>query len=125
MRVTNRSLISFSTFQSTSTMTSTPNPTTTFPNRKDSQVLTTKPFGFGKVVGGTMALAVLTILGAYIFGGFEGIGTAGAAALILGVTTSYALGVGLMVAVFYSSRFYDESVQNVALDEFKDRHGDL
>ena len=58
-----------------------------------------------KIIGGTAALAVLTVVGTYVFGGFEGLGAGGVIALILGVTLSYALGVGLMVAIFHSSRF--------------------
>ena len=72
-----------------------------------------------------MVLAVLTIVATYIFGGFTGLSTGGVMALILGVTFSYALGVGLMVAVFHSSRFYDESAHNAALEQFKDRSEDL
>lgn len=79
---------------------------------------------FPKVAAGTALLAVLTILGAYAFGGFEGLTSGGVIALILGVTLSYALGVGLMVAVFHSSRFYDDSAHNAALDQFKDRQKD-
>ena len=79
---------------------------------------------FPKVAAGTVLLAVLTILGTYIFGGFEGLSSGGVFALILGVTLSYALGVGLMVAVFHSSRFYDDSAHTAALDQFKDRQKD-
>jgi hypothetical protein len=78
-----------------------------------------------KIIGGTVALALLTVLGTYIFGGFHGLSLGGVMALILGVTMSYALGVGLMVAVFYSSRFYDEGAHQAALDHFKDRPKDL
>ncbi|WP_119271407.1 hypothetical protein [Taklimakanibacter deserti] len=79
----------------------------------------------GKIIGGTAALAVLTVMGTYIFGGFNGLSAGGAMALILGVTLSYALGVGLMVAIFHSNRFYDESAHHAALDHFKDRHKDI
>ena len=72
-----------------------------------------------------MLLAALTIIATYVFGGFTGLSAGGAMALILGVTFSYALGVGLMVAVFHSSRFYDESAHNAALEHFKDRREDL
>lgn len=77
-----------------------------------------------KIIGGTAALAVLTVVGTYIFGGFEGLSTGGVMALILGVTLSYALGVGLMVAIFHSSRYYDESAHHAALDHFEDRQKD-
>ena len=78
-----------------------------------------------KIIGGTLLLAVLTIIGTYVFGGFTGLSAGGVMALILGVTLSYAVGVGLMVAVFHSSHFYDDSVHNAALDHFKDRHKDV
>jgi hypothetical protein len=78
-----------------------------------------------RVIGGTSLLAVLTILGTYVFGGFSGLSAGGVMALILGVTLSYALGVGLMVAIFHSSRFYDEAAHHAALDHFKDRREDL
>lgn len=77
--------------------------------------------GLARIIAGTLLLDVLTIAGTYVFGGFTGLSAGGVVALILGVTFSYALGVGLMVAVFYSSRFYDESAHEAALDHFKDR----
>ncbi|MGE0006872.1 MAG: hypothetical protein AB7S92_14920 [Parvibaculaceae bacterium] len=78
-------------------------------------------FGIPKIIGGTVLLAFLTVIGTYVFGGFDGLSAGGVMALILGVTFSYALGVGLMVAVFYSSRFYDDSAHEAALDHFSDR----
>lgn len=77
--------------------------------------------GLSKIIGGTVLLAVLTVAGTYIFGGFDGLSTGGVFALILGVIFSYALGVGLMVAIFHSSRYYDDSAHNAAQDHFKDR----
>ena len=50
------------------------------------------------------AIDVLTILATWLLGGFAGLSAAGAGALIVGVTASFALGIGLMVAVFHSSR---------------------
>lgn len=81
--------------------------------------------GLPKIVAGTVLLAALTVLGTYIFGGFEGLSSGGVMALILGVTLSYALGVGLMAAIFHSSRSYDDSAHNAALDHFKDRKKDV
>jgi hypothetical protein len=76
-----------------------------------------------KNIAGTILIDLLTIAGTYAFGGFNGLSGSGAAALILGVSFSYALGVGLMVAVFHSSHFYDENGHQAALDQFKaDRH---
>jgi hypothetical protein len=83
------------------------------------------PFSLARVIAGTIALALLTIIGAYAFGGFTGLSGSGVMALILGISLSYGLGVGLMVAVFHSSRFYDESAHNAALEQFKDRREDL
>jgi hypothetical protein len=77
-----------------------------------------------KIIGGTIVLVLLTVLGTYIFGGFQGLSGGGAIALIVGVTLSFALGVGLMVAIFHSSRFYDENAHHAAQDHFKDRHRD-
>jgi len=76
-----------------------------------------------RIIAGIVLIDLLTIAGTYVFGGFNGLSGGGAAALILGVSFSYALGVGLMVAVFHSSHYYDESAHKAALDHFKaDRH---
>lgn len=72
-----------------------------------------------KIIAGTLLLAILTVAGTYVLGGFAGLSVHGVMALILGVTLSYGLGVGLMVAVFHSSRFYDDSAHDAALDHFK------
>lgn len=80
--------------------------------------------GFTKIIAGTVMLAALTVIGTYVFGGFEGLSSGGVMALILGVTLSYALGVGLMAAIFHSSRSYDDTAHNAALDHFKDRQKD-
>ena len=79
----------------------------------------------GKIIAGVVLLAILTVLGTYLFGGFDGLSAGGVMALILGVTLSYVLGVGLMGAVFYSSRFYDEDAHRAARDHFQDRQKDL
>ena len=89
------------------------------PGQSPSQAAT--PFSLATVIGGTVVLVVLTVLGTWIFGGFKGLSGGGVMALILGVSLSYGLGVGLMVVVLYSSRFYDESAHNAALEHFKDR----
>lgn len=81
--------------------------------------------GLPKIITGTVFLAALTVIGTYVFGGFEGLSSGGVMALILGVTLSYALGVGLMAAIFHSSRSYDDSAHNAALDHFKDRQKDI
>lgn len=77
-----------------------------------------------RIIAGTILIDVLTLVGTYVFGGFEGLSTGGAMALILGVTFSYALGVGLMAAIFYSSRSYDEQAHTAARDQFSDRTDD-
>lgn len=66
----------------------------------------------------TLVLSVLVLLATYILGGFEGLTGNGVAALIFGVIASFALGIGLMVAVFYSSRKYDEAAHYAAMDQF-------
>jgi len=62
-----------------------------------------------QIVLGTAAVAVLTILGAWALDAFEGLGAGGTLALIVGIVASYAVGVGLMAAVFYSSRRHDQT----------------
>jgi hypothetical protein len=76
-----------------------------------------RSLSISQVAGGAVALIVLTLLGAWIFGGFSGLGTGGTIALILGITLSVALGVGLMAATFYSSRGQDEVVYQAGRDE--------
>ena len=71
-----------------------------------------------QIVLGTAAVAALTILGAWAFGAFEGLGSGGAFALIIGIVVSYAVGVGLMAAVFYSSRRHDQAAHDAARGEF-------
>ena len=103
-------------------MASTPSrPSTLLDGREPSTDSSSSNISLGKVVAGTLLLALLTIAGTYVFGGFTGLSSGGVAALVLGVSFSYALGVGLMVAVFHSSRFYDEDAHNATLDQFKDR----
>jgi hypothetical protein len=71
------------------------------------------------IVLGTSGVALLTSLGAWAFGAFEGLGAGGALALIIGIVASYAVGVGLMAAVFYSSRRHDLAAHDAASAEFK------
>lgn len=73
-----------------------------------------------KIIAGTVALDILTLVGTWGFGGFSTMSAHGIAALIIGVTLSYALGVGLMVAVFYSSREMDDSAHHATRGQFKD-----
>ncbi len=82
------------------------------------------PLSLPKIIAGTLLLAVLTVAGTYVFGGFAGLSARGVIALIIGVTFSYALGVGLMAVLFYSSRFHDESAYKATLDRSKDRYTD-
>lgn len=72
-----------------------------------------------QIVFGAAVVALLTILGAWAFGAFEGLGSGGALALIIGIVASYAVGVGLMAAVFYSSRRHDQAAHDAASGEFK------
>jgi hypothetical protein len=73
-----------------------------------------------KIIAGTIVLDILTLLGTWLFGGFSTMSQHGVAALIIGVTLSYALGVGLMVAVFYSSREMDDTAHHATRDQFKE-----
>ena len=68
---------------------------------------------------GTVVLSALTLLATYILGGFDGLSGSGVGALIFGVIASFALGVGLMVVVFHSSRQYDDAAHYAAMDHFK------
>lgn len=73
---------------------------------------------------GTVVLSVLTLIATYLFGGFDGLSGSGAGALIFGVIASFALGVGLMVVVFHSSRQYDDAAHYAAMDHFtKEQRG--
>ena len=72
-----------------------------------------------QIVFSTACVAVLTILGAWSFGAFDGLGAGGTLALIIGVAASYAVGVGLMAAVFHSSRRHDQAAHDAARAEFK------
>lgn len=67
---------------------------------------------------GTVVLSLLTLLATYILGGFDGLSGSGVGALIFGVIASFALGVGLMVVVFHSSRQYDDAAHYAAMDHF-------
>ena len=70
-----------------------------------------------QIVLGTAAVAVLTIFGAWALGAFEGLGAGGTSALIIGIVASYAVGVGLMAAVFYSSRRHDQAAYDATRGE--------
>ncbi|WP_368744873.1 hypothetical protein [Desertibaculum subflavum] len=74
---------------------------------------------FSRIVLGTVAIAAITILGAWALDAFEGLGGGGAFALIIGIVASYAVGVGLMAAVFYSSRQHDQAAHDAARGEFR------
>jgi len=95
-------------------------PTGQQPEGKDSSGSGPARLGLLPIIAGTLLLTVATVAGAYVFGGLTGVSTKGIIALILGVTFSYALGVGLMAAIFHSSRFYDESAHKAAREQFKD-----
>lgn len=61
----------------------------------------------------------MSILGAWAFDAFEGLGAGGALALIIGIVASFAVGVGRMAAVFHSSRRHDQAVHDAASGEFR------
>jgi hypothetical protein len=73
-----------------------------------------------KVIIIVLALAVLLLGGGYALGAFEGIGWHGIGALVIGVTFSLALGVGLMALMYASSRSHDEEAHLAAKNTFRD-----
>ena len=66
------------------------------------------------------ALTLLVLAGTFAFGGFEGLSGHGIGALIAGVAVSFALGVGLMVLMYASSREHDETAHRAAKEGFED-----
>jgi hypothetical protein len=72
-----------------------------------------------KIILGTLAMVLLTIFIAWALGGFDTLGFAGGVALVLGITVSYAVGIALMAAVFYSNRGHDEAAHDAAQAHFK------
>jgi len=64
-----------------------------------------------KIILGASAITALLLICTWLVGGFAGLSGHGVAALIIGVVASMFLGIGLMVAVFASSRSgHDEAV---------------
>lgn len=67
-----------------------------------------------KILLGSLGVAVLLPLVAWALGAFVGLSGHGVATLILGTVLSMALGIGLMVAVFASSRSgHDDAIADV------------
>lgn len=89
------------------------------PVSEPSRDLFTRQSITSTTVIGTLVLSALTLLATYILGGFTGLSGSGVGALIFGVIASFALGVGLMVVVFHSSRQYDDAAHYAAMDHFK------
>jgi hypothetical protein len=75
-----------------------------------------------RIVAGAVALVVALILATWALGGFTGLSTAGDVALILGITLTIGLGIGLMALVFYSSRSERDEAVYRPVDAF-DRAG--
>jgi flagellar basal body-associated protein FliL len=73
-----------------------------------------------KIIIIVLALTVLLLGGGYAFGAFEGIGWHGVGALVVGVTLSLALGVGLMALMYASNRSHDEEAHLAAKNTFRD-----
>lgn len=68
-----------------------------------------------QIAAGTLAVIVVLIVGVAAFGGFAGLGSGGAFALVFGIAASLGLGIGLMALIFYSSRSErDEAVHFAA-----------
>ncbi|MFZ5676380.1 MAG: hypothetical protein ACOZAM_25755 [Pseudomonadota bacterium] len=78
-----------------------------------------RPVGLLRSLIWVFLLSAVTLGGAYVFGGFTGLSSRGGAALVVGVVLSYAVGVGLMIVLFHSSRFHDERVHDAARDQFE------
>jgi hypothetical protein len=68
-----------------------------------------------RIIAGAAAVVVALILATWALGGFSGLTPAGVVALVLGITLTIGLGIGLMALVFYSSRSErDEAVYRSA-----------
>jgi hypothetical protein len=87
-----------------------------YPSDLEFTTMTLTPF---HIALGALAMTLLTIFGAWLLGAFEGLGVGGGFALVFGVTVSYAVGIGLMAAVFYSNRGHDQAAHDAALERFK------
>jgi hypothetical protein len=61
-----------------------------------------------------VVLSLLVLGGTFALGGFEGLSGRGVGALIAGVAVSFAIGVGLMVLMYASSREHDEAAHRAA-----------
>jgi len=72
-----------------------------------------------KIIIYVVVLTVLVLSGTYLLGGFEGLSGHGVGALIAGVAVSLALGVGLMVLMYASSREHDEAAHRAAGEDLK------
>ena len=69
---------------------------------------------FARIVAGAFAITVLLLLAAWAAGAFVGLSGHGTAALTIGIVLSMALGIGLMVAMFASSRSgHDDNVSEL------------
>lgn len=78
---------------------------------------------FLKIVGGAFGVTALLLLIAWAAGAFVGLSGHGVAALVLGTVFSMALGIGLMVAVFASSRSgHDDTIAGITFAS--DKHDD-
>jgi hypothetical protein len=66
-----------------------PTPDRTPASTGDSRSAAPARLSLAKIIGGTILLAAVTIIGTYVFGGFSGLSAGGVMALILGVTFSY------------------------------------
>ena len=66
-----------------------------------------------------VVLTLLVLGGTYAMGGFEGLSGHGVGALIAGVAISFAIGVGLMVLMYASSRVHDEAAHRAARDNLE------
>jgi hypothetical protein len=66
-----------------------------------------------------VVLTLMVLGGTFLLGGFEGLSGHGVGALIAGVAVSFAIGVGLMVLMYASSREHDEAAHRAGGENFE------
>jgi Na+-driven multidrug efflux pump len=72
-----------------------------------------------RIILGACAITALLLLCTWLVGGFVGLSGHGVAALIIGIVVSMFLGIGLMVAVFASSRSGHDDAAGESTASFK------
>jgi predicted phage tail protein len=72
-----------------------------------------------KIILGACGITALLLICTWLVGGFAGLSGHGVAALIIGIVASMFLGIGLMVAVFASSRSGHDDAAGDSTASFK------